>query len=170
MAQASLPSTQRRMLELLASSGRLEVRELARMLGVKPATVRKYALELEKMGLVRRVAGWVEITEEGSRSLGSASHEALEGEAGQPPAPLYLVGPHGPLLLRVNSLRQLAAAIVYGLASPEDVAYMLRSGLLQAWLSRSGAPAGLVEELDRLSAEPPERLGEELTRLLSQYL
>ncbi len=169
MAQDPLPSTQKRMLELLASSGRLEIRELARMLGVKPATVRKYALELEKMGLVRRVAGWVEITEEGSRSLG-ATREAQPGEPGQPPTPLYLVGPQGPILLRVNSLRQLAAAIVYGLASPEDIAFMLRSGLLQAWLSRSGAPAALVEELDRLSAEPPERLGGELTRLLSPYL
>lgn len=168
MAQPSLSSTHRRMLELLSSAGRLEVRELARILGVKPATVRKYALELEKMGLVRRVAGWVELTEEGSRSISSATAGSRSGE--QHREPLYLVGPSGPLLLRVSSLQQLAAVMVYGLISPEEAAYMLRNGLLQAWLSRAGAPSGLVEELDRLSMEPPERLVEELPRLFTQYL
>jgi len=131
-----LSSTHMRILELLRERGSMTVDELAKLLGVKPSTVRKYALELEKLGYVERRGRVVLQT-------------ALRGGGKQAVVPFFFVNPSkGAVTLQISTLRQLAAALAYELVDDESLSYAVQSGYLAAWLRSVGEEeaARLVEE------------------------
>ncbi len=150
-----LPESYRRLLEELRARGPMEVKALAEALGLRPSTVRRYVLELERIGLVARRGGLVV-------PVATGRDEASE--------PLYALGPRGPVLLRVRSLTQLAAALHYGLLGAEEAAYMVSTGILAAWVRCSVGDNELAESIEKLRGMPPGELLEALRRLLSPYL
>jgi predicted ArsR family transcriptional regulator len=150
-----LPGTHRRILELLREHGTLTVEELASRLQVRPTTVRKYALELEKRGLVVRL---------GRRVTLARREERREAE------PFYLVKPGSVGIVAVRSLRQLAALLHYDLADEEAVSYALRGGYLAAWMRHVLGEKELARRVEELRDLEPREALERLRRLLQPYL
>lgn len=152
VASEELPSTQRRILELLRRHGTMTVEELAAAVGVKPSTIRKYALELEKRGLVVRYGKRI-----------SPAEEQREAEKTAASPPFFFIDPvRGAVVLRVSSLEQLAAALMYGLVEGEALSYAVASGCLASWLRRLGEE-GLAAILDEAGEG---NVGEALDRLV----
>jgi len=134
-----------RLVEALAEHGSLDIERLAEMLGVKTSTVRKYALELEKLGYVERRGRT--ITLKALKAVGSS-------------IPFFFVKPStGAVVGRVQSLRQLAAVVSYGLVDDEALSYALRCGCLSAWLRSLGAEKERPSSPGSSRPRRPERLG-----------
>lgn len=153
--EEDLPSTYRRMLELLRENGSMTVDELAERLQVKPSTIRKYALELEKRGLVVRMGRVISIAQKQERT-------SVE--------PFYFINPGAVTLLPIRSLRQLAAVLHYEIVSDEMLSYALRGGYLAAWLRHIVGEEELAKKVEELRESAPREARERLLRLLQPYL
>ena len=177
-----LTHSQRRILEILAEKKEADVAYLASELGVKTATIRKYALTLEKMGLVERIGNTVKITDKGMEVIG-VKEEAKEEKAEEVLAkeaeevakkraskPFLFFTEKGLTPLKAYSLEQLAAIIYYKLAEPEDVEWAVKGGYLAAWLRSSLNATELAEKIDALKGLSAPEIVDELSKILKEYL
>lgn len=188
MLLEDLTATKRRMLEILADKKECEVSELAKLLGIKTATVRKYASELRKLGLAARIGNTVKITEQGlalfskpkepqeeearevhekteaetTQAIGAAATEAIE--------PFYFINKGGLVPLRVSSLEQLAAAVVYGIVGPEELSYVVRNGYLVAWVRTVLGNKELAKKLEGLRSMGEDQLAKEAAKILKEFI
>jgi DNA-binding MarR family transcriptional regulator len=173
-----LTHSQKRILEILAEKKEADVAHLASELGVKTATIRKYALTLEKMGLVKRVGNIVRITDKGIEVIGAKEEKAEEvlakeaEEVAKKKAsiPFIFFTEKGFVPLKASSLEQLAAIVYYKLVEPEDIEWVVKGGYLSAWLKSSLNAAELAEKIDALKGLSAPEIIDELSKMLKDYL
>jgi len=187
MLLEDLTATKRRMLEILADKKECEVSELAKLLGIKAATVKKYASELEKLGLATRIGNTVKITEQGLTLISKPEkpqedrelHENMKAEkshairvaAADTVEPFYFINKEGGLVpLRVSSLEQLAVVVVYGIVKPEELSYVVRNGYLVAWVRTALGNKELAEKLEGLRSMEDNQLAKEVAKILKEFI
>ncbi len=180
---SELPGSLKRVLEVFEKVKKpMTPEEMARRLGVRRQTAKKYMDQLVKRGyLVKRPDGTYYLAGEGESSSGSGGGSSTghgsSGSSSSPTSrvvrvagePFYFVYQGSPVTLAVRSLEQLYAIVRYRIVEPEVIAWLISMGYLQAWLrSALGAEdvARAVDGLKGLSAEEVcRRLSEILERL-----
>lgn len=174
-----LTHSQKRILEILAEKQEADVAHLASELGVKTATIRKYALTLEKMGLVERVGNIVRITNKGIEVISAKkekkTEEVLAKEAEEvakkkASIPFIFFTEKGFVPLKASSLEQLAAIVCYKLVESEDIEWIVKGGYLSAWLKSSLNAVELAERIDALKGLSAPEIVDELSKMLKDYL
>jgi DNA-binding Lrp family transcriptional regulator len=135
----------------------MTVDELAERIGVKPSTIRKYALELEKHGLVIRYGRNVKL-----KYLPQQEESRL---------PFFFIKPSGAVVaLKIRSLRQLAAVLHYNLVDDETLSYAIQSGYLAAWLRNVVGEENLAARVEELKSLAVAEARKQLVEALRAYL
>ncbi|BEP18526.1 hypothetical protein PYJP_18780 [Pyrofollis japonicus] len=185
MSIETLTDSKRRLLRLVAEKKEVEISTLAREVGLRPSTVRKYVAELEKMGLVEKIGNTVRITDTALKLLTKEEKEEKKEEvraeefefsdeapksSAQIIEPFYFIYKGNLVPLRIKDARQLAAAIVYGLIEPEELSYVLKTGYLTTWLSQVLKEDELAKQLEELKGLEPPQLLDEAVRIMKKFL
>lgn len=180
MSFKELTSTKRKILEILADKKESDVSELAALVGIKTSTVKKYASELEKLGLVTKMGNKVKITDKGlalfmeTEKIEEEKHQPREDVEAKPTRemvePFYFVVQGQVVPLRVFSTKQLAAIVVYRIVSPEELSYVIKNGYLTAWVRTVLRDASLAEKLEGLQGLESPQLFDEAAKILREYV
>ncbi len=166
----SLSYSLQRTLKALEEKGKAHYKDIASALGVKPSTARKYLDQLAKMGYaekleygVYRYKGQAAEAKKEEEAPVEEAIEAMKKEAEELQAPgreavepLYFHVRGRLVPLRVKTLEQLLAVIRYRLVEPEELNYALKTGYLQAWVSRIARMEELAQKLDEIAGLPAE--------------
>lgn len=140
------------------------------MLGVKQSTARKYLDQLVRMGYLEKTSpGRYKLLErEEAKREEEAAIMRTEVEEVKPKEvePFYFHYKGTPITLKITSLEQLAAVVKYKLITPEQLAYLIKTGYLQSWIERSLKNNELARELDNISGLPDPELYEQATRII----
>jgi DNA-binding MarR family transcriptional regulator len=189
-----LTSSHRKILELFSQLGveELDAETVARKIGWKKSTAKKYMDQLAKMGYLVKKAGSVYALAVKEEVEEKPEAEKPEEQAKPEPAPeqptpqveemgkealelkpsgeivetfyFYLKGSTVPL--RVSSLEQLAAVLKFKLIEPEELAYAVRTGFLQTWIERSLHDEDLARKLDELRGLNDQELFNEVAKMV----
>ncbi len=180
---AELPSSLQRALDAIRGKKEANYREIASILQVKPSTARKYLDQLAKLGYLEKLGGGVyrlmereekEVPEERLSEELSLSEELTTEEqmktSGEVVEPLYFQYKGVILPLKIANLDQLFAVVKYRLVSAEEISYAIKTGYLQAWISRVAKNSELAKEIDEISGLSSEELFHKLEEILNKHL